>query len=103
MVKYKVIRKCFWDNKKWNVGDIVELDKEPPYHFTKASSSEQVNRLINVVPVSQMKSRAKEVNTYYDMAIATESREKSAGFANNISSNKSVFNQKDFKSSRSSK
>lgn len=101
MVKYKVVRKCFWDNKKWNVGDIVELDKEPPHHFTKALESEKVNRFINVVPISQMKS--KEVSTYYDMAMATASREKSAGFANNMSSNKAIFNQKDFKSSRSSK
>lgn len=106
MIKYKVIKKCFWNSRKWNVGDVVMLDTEPPHHLTRALESDVVNRNIEkikdngwrgIVKDTKQESNKNEIKTYYDMAMANSKMGSSGGFASSVAGGNAITNPKDFK------
>ena len=51
MKKYQCIRKCHDYGKKWNVGDILEIDVKPSHHFVIVAGQENLAKPVVVEPV----------------------------------------------------
>jgi hypothetical protein len=112
MSKYRVIRKCYYRNKKWNIGDVVELNEVPPPHFVLASDNDIVSRFIDIKTDDGIKmksnneevlSKRKEISTLYEASIINSKMGVSAGFASTLGSSKPISNPKDLKLNRNGK
>lgn len=68
MSKYKVLRKCFWNKRVWNEGNIVDIEStlNPPHHFSEIAEEEPIILEKQDIPMalSQMAKKPKVVGGF---------------------------------------
>lgn len=82
MAVYKCVRKCHWLGKKWNVGDVVELEIKPPHHFVLTAQDRPNASLIKPAEDPWKVVTTKEVTSYSE--IAKQSKTQRVGFASGL-------------------
>lgn len=102
MAKYKCIRKCHWNGKRWYENDIVESANIPPHHFIEiekeAVPTVSILKTINdpMKPIN-----APEVNSLSEAANMNTAPQ--GGFASSMKAESPVTSMKQMKRPRAPK
>jgi hypothetical protein len=98
-MKYKCIRKCHWQGKKWNVGAVVDLDIEPPHHFQAVADKTPATTVLSQPQEDPLKLKVKkEIVTLSELS--DSSHQIFGGFAHTLSSEKPLKSIRELKNKK---
>lgn len=96
-MRYKVINKCLYLGRVWEVGQVVELPSQPPHHFKP--TSDEVNSFVapkkDVMKPSTIKEKLVLSN------VATKS--KNIGFASSVEGDEIIPSYRELKNKKNKK